>query len=569
MEVYTGTRPGRPRLLLVVNAVLLVAMLALAAWQVHAARGLGPPQRVGDTPLMVRLPHGWRGDARNPHVFMLPVASRSGRLAREFERRIEFEFTRLSAFQSPEQLLRLPQLENLGHVAQVQRARLGQFDAVEVRYVLPVQIGRMRVQGQILARIACLPRGQLIKVVYEPLIDLRPSDEQILDEVCASVRLDDPTLNGTAADYLARAGLVLPLERDWTVVGPDFDAVPGLYVGGSTDQGPAWSIGVLRTWLADGRTPRDLLSDLAIQQWLDWDVAKLIREPQATGGSKLTTIRHPEFGEANTVLPSAWIASQSASQAVLLLVYAGPQDAEAADAIAEKLASAVQFAAPGPFGDLQDAEASGAKLVADLHKSGPVARWGRESVDTTYRRVDRDETVVVRRAAIHRNPSQGYEGSLWRRANRTREEQQSWTLDSRAETYQWQADLSIGPSRFQISEQRAQATGSVRREILIDERERHRFDFTPGPSFVPPPAEDIIKGWVARREAPQAVVEMSSALGPGTHTVWLRHLAPDGQYPRVLVQDDYWPVGSIEAYDDARAQTQYELYPGGEYRRVK
>ncbi len=569
MEVYTGTRPGRPRLLLIVNGALLVAMIGLAWWQVRAARGLGPQRRVGDTPIMVRLPHGWRGDPRNPGVFMLPIASRSGRLAREFERRIEFEFTRLPSFQSPEQLLRLPELENLGQIAQVQRARLGKFDAIEIHYVRPVQIGRRRMHGEILARLACLPRGHLIKVVYEPLIDLRPSDEQILDEVCASVSLDDPTLNGAAADYLSRAGLTLPLERDWQVVGADFDAVPGVYIGGGTDKGPAWSIGVLRTWLAGGRTPRDLLSDLAVQQWLTWDVEQLIREPQAAGATKLTTIRHSGFGEANTTLPSAWIASQSASQAVLLLVYAGPQDAEAADAVAEKLAGAVQFAAPGPFGGLAEAEASGVKLVADLHKSGPVARWGRENVETTYRRGDRDEAVVVRRAAIHREPSQGYEGSLWRRTNRAREEHQSWTLDGQAATYEWQADLSIGPSRFQIREQREQATGSVRREILIDERERHRFDFTPGPSFVPPPAEDIIKGWIARREAPAAVVEMSAALGTGTHTVWLRNLAPDGPYPRVLVQDDYWPVGSIEAYDDARAQTQYELYPGGEYRRVK
>jgi hypothetical protein len=62
---------------------------------------------------------------------------------------------------------------------------------------------------------------------------------------------------------------------------------------------------------------------------------------------------------------------------------------------------------------------------------------------------------------------------------------------------------------------------------------------------------------------------MSTSLGTGTHTVWLRHLAPDGQDLRVLVLDDYYPVGSIEAYNDATAQTQYELYPGGEYRRVK
>jgi hypothetical protein len=578
-EVYTGTRPGRPRLLLIVNAALLAGTAALAWWQVRESRGLGPEQRVHDTPLLVRLPDGWQADPHNPRSFVLPVgARRGGRSAREFERRIEFDFTRLPTFRPLDQLLRLPELENLGQIAQVRRAHLGRCDAIEVHYVLPVQIGRLRVHGEIIARFTCLPRGHLIKVVYEPLIDLRPADEQILDDVCRTLRIDDPTLNGAPADYLARAGLKLPLEPDWQVVGADFEAVAGVFLGGSTDKGPArrsespvatWAIGLLRTWLAAGRTPQDLLSDVAAREWLIWDVQKLIREQRRADGATCTTIRHPEFGAVNVLLPSAWVVSRSASQAVILLVYAGPEDAAQADAAAEKLATELQLEPLQELAELADAQAAGAKLVADLHKSGPVARWGRESAEATYRRVDPAEMVVVRRSAVQRDPAQGYEGSLWRRTDRAREEQQGWTLDGQAAAYKWQADLVYGSSLIHIAEQRARATGAVRREILIDERERQRFDFTPGAAFVPPPAEEIIKGWVARNEAAAAIVEMSSVLGSGTHTAWLRHLAPDGPYPRVLVQEDYWPLGSIEAYDDARAQTQYELYPSAEYRRVK
>ncbi len=569
LEVYTGTRAGRPRLLLVVNATLLAVALGLAGWQVRASRALGAERRVADTPLLVRPPRGWHSDPRNPRSFVLPVAGSSRRAVREFERRIEFEITRLPSFQSPEQLLRLPEWNSLGEIARVRRARLGKYDALELHQVVPVQLGRLRLRGEIITRFTCLPRGHLIRVVYEPLIDLRPADEQILEEVCASLRIDDPTLDGAPEDYLANAGLTLPLDSGWQVVGTDFANAPGIYIGGSTSAGPAWAIGVLRTWLAAGRTPQDLLRDVAAQQWLTWDVDELLHEQQRTDGAGLTTIRHPGFGEVDTVMPSAWVVSQSASQAAILLVFAGPDEATEADRAAERIVSKLGLTPLTEFAGLADAEATGAKLVADLHKNGPAARWGRESAETTYRRVDGSETVVVRRTAVQRDPAQGYEGSLWRRTNRAGEERQGWTLDGRAATYRWQADLLHGSTSIKIAEQRPRAAGDVAREILLDGRKQHHFDFTPGAGFVPPPAEDIVKGWVARKEASAAIVELSSLLGPGAHTVWLRSLAPDGPYPRVFVQLDYWPLGSIEAYDDARAQTQYERYPAAEYRRVK
>jgi hypothetical protein len=568
-EVYTGTRPGRPRLLLIVNAALLLAALGLAGWQVYESHALGPVQRVGDTPLRVRPPRGWRADPRNPGSFVLPVADRGRQPAREFARRIQFEFIRLPAFQAPEQLLHSPALENFGQVAQARRARIGKYDALEALYVMPLQIGRMRLRGQIIVRFTCLPRGQLLKVIYEPLIDLRPSDEQILDAVCQSLHIDDPTLNDTPADYLAHAGLTFPLEPSWQMVGTDFEAVPGVFLGGSSDKGPAWAIGVLRTWLAAERTPQDLLRDVAAQEWLNWDVDRLLREHRRDDGATVATIRHAGFGELNTDLPSAWVVSQSASQTVMLLVYAAPADAARADAVAEQLAGALQIAPLKEFSALADAEATGAKLLADLHKSGPAPRWGRESVETTYRQVAGEGTLVVRRGAVQRDPAQGYEGSVWRRMGRASEERQAWTLDGRALTYKWQADLLAGHAAVQIAEQRTRPEGPVTRRVVLDEQEGHRWNFTPGAAFVPPPAEDIIEGWVARHEAGAALVELSSPLGAGTHTALLRHLPPDGPYTRVLVQQDFWPLGSIEAFDDARAEMQQSIYPDAEYRRIK
>ncbi len=568
-EAYTGTRLGRPRLLLIVNAAVLAGTLGLAWWQTRESRALGAERRLGDTPLVVRPPRGWHADPRDPHSFVLPVADRSRRAVREFERRIQFEFTRLPTFQPLAQILSLPAWTSTGEVVRARRARLGRYDAIEVHQIVPVQVGWRRLRGQIITRFTCLPRGHLIKVVYEPLIDLRPADAQILDEVCQSLRLDDATLNGAPSDYLARAGLTLPLEPDWQVVGSDFEGVPGVYLGGATRDGPAWAIGMLRTWLAAGRTPADLLRDVAAQEWLVWDTEDLIRQEQRADGAMIATIRHPQLGRAGTVMPAVWVVSRAPALAVILFVYAGPEDAQLADGVAERLAAEMRIAPLKELAELAPAEATGAQLAADLRKNGAVARWGRESVETTYRRVDQDETIVVRRGAVQRDPAQGYEGSLWRRAGRNREERQAWFLDAGAATYRWQAEFTDGRTTIQLAEQCLRPAGDVTRVIRVEGQEPRRFTFTPGAAFVPPPAEEIVKGWVARREAASAIVMQSTVLGPASHTAWLRHLPADGPYPRVLVQQDYWPLGSIEAYDDSRAQAHYEQYPDGEYRRIR
>jgi len=568
-EVHTGARPGRPRLLLVIHAVLLAGVLGVAWMQVRAAHGLGPEQRVGDTPLLVRVPHGWRQDPRNPQRFVLMTEGRARQAFREFERRIQVEYVRLPGFQAPDELLRLREPDGSGDVVQVRRTRLGPYDALELHQTVPIAIRQRRLRGEMITRFTCLPRGHLVKVVYEPLVDLRPADIEIMDEVCQSLRIDDPTLAGPPDDYLAAAGLHLPREPGWLVVGADFAEVPGVYVGGSSADGPAWAIGILRTWLADGRKPRDLLLDFAGQKWLALDIDARLEERRRPDGATVAHLRHPAFGEDSEPIPAAWVVAQSPDQAVMLFVHASPAHAAEAEAAAARLASEIRMAPLEAWPALADAEAAGRRLVEDLRKRGPAPRWGRETVELTYRNVQRDETVVVSRSAIQRDPSRGYEGLQWRRIGRSREDRVVWQTDGRAAAYLWQSDFFYGIRAVQITEQRDAADGPVSRRVWIEERERQRWTFTPGDRFVPPPVEPIIAGWVARGEVAAALVEVSSTLGPGTHAELLRRLPADGQFPRVLVQEDFWPLGGVLAFDDGLGETQYEIYPTAEYRRVK
>jgi hypothetical protein len=252
-------------------------------------------------------------------------------------------------------------------------------------------------------------------------------------------------------------------------------------------------------------------------------------------------------------------------------VYAGPAGAAAADEAAQRMADTIDIRACAALPPLAAAQEAGRALAAELAERGPVTRWGRESVRTGYRRRqgNRDETVEVTRSAVRRDPEQGYEGGLVRHSARGQEEVQRWTVDARAGKYESQVDLVYDQGNLSVHEERAQAGSSVLRQVEIEQRGRREWTCQPGPAFVPPPVAGIVEGWVARAQAPAAIVEVSSLLGPGTHTVLLRNLPADGDLPRVLVQEDFWPAGVVEAFDDARAETVYERGPSWEYRRLE
>ncbi len=238
IEVHTGTRPGRARLLLFIAAGTLVGALGLAWWQVRVRRVLGPEQRIADTPLIVRLPKGWIADSGNPQAFVLPVPTPERwlptrtqgwrRAALEFERRIRFDYAQLPRYESTERLLRELDLDP----RQTRPARIGPHDAVEVTEVTPRRFLGRNVEMETIVRFTCLPGGQLIKISYDSLFEMRPADLDILDEVCRTVRLDERALQDQTPRGLRRAGRTPGSTSNGHVddadvsTGPELHAVP-------------------------------------------------------------------------------------------------------------------------------------------------------------------------------------------------------------------------------------------------------------------------------------------------------------------------------------------------------
>ena len=136
MEVYTGTKPGRPARLLITSAGVFVGALALAWIQIHQARALSAPVRIPGTPLLVRAPLNWVQNRDDPSVFDLPARVGLWRRDEEqAERRIRFRYQRLPVFQAPVELLR-----DIGWLKSPEGppepARIGAFEAIQARRVV-------------------------------------------------------------------------------------------------------------------------------------------------------------------------------------------------------------------------------------------------------------------------------------------------------------------------------------------------------------------------------------------------------------------------------------------------
>lgn len=570
-EVYTGARPGRPRLALVLAAAALALTLGLAWQQVRQRSALGPEQRVGDTPLRVRLPAGWQADPEDPQAFILPVREEGWRRQHlRYERRIRLEFERLGWFQPLEDLLRSGSLGDARRVSEARPARLGSYDALELDRFVPVRLGRRTLMRETIVRLTCLPRGQLVTVTYDPLIELRPSDREIVDDICRSLRIEDPTLVGPPDEFLRAAGLRLELDPGWRLVGAEFPEVAGVHVGGSVDGLPAWSIAIFRTWLAASRTPDDLLVDFAADRWLLLDVADRIERFAGADGAAVAALRHPDLGRTGATIQSAWTVKRTETQVAILFVQAGPRHAAAAEEAAARIAQSLRILPLEVFDALPQAEEAGRRLAAKLRERGAVPRWGRGAAQAQYRgrAPGGPFRVRVSREARGRNAERGYEGLMVVQTESRREEITRWTLDGRAEAYEWRADLFRGSVQVSALETRAAADAAVIRELTIGHPPPVRRSFQPGPAFVPPPAESVVEGWVAGGQPPAAVVHYSALLGPATRAVLLRKLPPDGAYPRVLIQEDHWPEGLIEAFDEQHAELQYVAWPGMELERI-
>ncbi|MEW6249547.1 MAG: hypothetical protein AB1716_02790 [Planctomycetota bacterium] len=568
-QVHAGARPGRPRLLLYITAGLLAGMLGLAALQVQRRDLRGDEQRIADTPLFVRPPRGWQLDPQRPNRFVLPADTRGRGPA--LVRHIEFHYERRPAFFSPLELVQATDILQGARVTEARPSMIGRWPALELHTRADYRYRNVTFPRDELIRLTCLPRGQVVRVSYQPLLELRPADIALMDEVCESLRIDDPTLTGRPDEFLSNAGLKFPREADWHVIGPDFAEVPAVFVGGAIDRVPAWAIGIYRTCLAANRTPRDLLLDFAGERWRlpPSSIAELIEEEKRADGAAVASVRLPGAMPGGEVA-AAWVVAHAPTEAAILFVWhaSNPQATAQALGAAAHIAGELQITAIPSIPSVETAMAAGAQLAADLRQGGRP-RWGRERVQSRYRAAGRNDVIYTTRTAVDRDPAKGHSGQVTRERPEQTVYRLTWNVDGQGATYDWASDALLPDRReLRIRERRADPDGTVTRQAALEGDRPRNWALKPGPSFVPRPLLSVVQAWVARGEPPVALITTTADFSPGLHAELLRQLPPDGPYPRVLVQADYSPEGVIIAFDDARGEEEYWQTPTNTYRRV-
>lgn len=572
-EVYTGHKPGRPLLLLIVSVAALTGTLGAAWLQVQNRRALGPEVRIDGTPLIVRAPRGWVRERDDPSSFVLPAQYTAwGRELLVAKRELRFRYNRLAAFRSPAYGI-AAQIGGRLDPNRLTPARIGPFDGLQ--YVLPGQQRRnARLSGDVIIRCACSPRGDQITVLYLPLTELTHADLGLLDDVCAAVRLDDPAIRPRAADALHQAGLAFSLPSSWTVSGPDVPDVAGLHLGGAVDGEPAWALDVLRTVLAYSRTPRELLLDFALTEWnLAEDELRIVETGRADG-AEITTI-HPAREESLPIPVAAALLHRGATAALIAARGAEPRFAAEMNEALRRFAAGAELTPTAALPDVEQAIAAGGRLAARLTGPGVFSgAWGMLPEQHVYLvEGGADEGVfAIGRAARNRRPQEGYFGYMVQ-LSRDMRVVLTWRQEADGVTYEWERSAPDGPgpsaAEVRLRETRRAAESSVTRTRRLGRntaRSTHEF----GPAFVGLPAEELAESWVAAQTEPReaCLIQVSGTRTSGLHTRWLRPLAADENgRRRVLLQDDFDVAPAVLVFD-ADGLLDSVVQPGWRARRI-
>ncbi len=333
-KVYTGTKAGRPTVLLLLTAVTLLGALGLAWTQVRGALALADEVAIAGTPLTVRPPKGWVQDPRNPYVFGKWVRKRVwGREVWAAERKLEFGCN--------DHFAQLTRLFQAAAASPGQPARVGGFDGVQFL----LEWRGLQSTGQTIYRWASIPRGDQISIEYTPLAEVSHGDLDLLDAVCEAVRLRGPDAPRPPQQTLAHVGVSFPIAADWQVIGPDHRNGPGLWVQELEGNRPVWAVGVYRRHLRRGSEPGELLVAESRQ------LPSRFSRPQRAfrdDGTYVAVTRNLGPARAGNVIASMWVVAKSAVETAIIYVLADPRHAEAANSTATELAGTIQFVAEYP-----------------------------------------------------------------------------------------------------------------------------------------------------------------------------------------------------------------------------
>ncbi|MCG3126233.1 MAG: hypothetical protein CHACPFDD_01063 [Phycisphaerae bacterium] len=566
-EVHSGSRPVRPSAAVVASAAALALTLCLAWLQTRQSLALGAPVRIAGTDLVVRPPAGWVQHPNQPGTFLLTRGDRDGQPVGKPERRISFIGGRNHVYFSPADLLTRDQPSPL----QPEPATIAGLPGVEVRRLVWREFRGWRYAHETIIRMACSPRGDFVRVDYEPLTEPTQGDLELLRAVSAAVRIDTPGATLSASDALAAAGIQLKTDPKWRFAAADFPDVQGCYLADLDPQQP-YGIAILRTWLAPGRSPADLVIDFAAERWERLIDPQQVRQRQRADGAAVAAA---EVDDDDAAVFAAQCVAAAPHQAVMLFLAAPPRARPAARAALEQLADNLQFAPTSRDLDLSAALAAGAELAEHVRREGIAGCWTNPQSSAFHLAWSNLSAAPVAGFATARKAvADGFDGvSAFSMHDRI--ERETWHVARDMVAFSRVIDGTLGDAPaipIRIEDDRAAGSSRIQRVVTLQRRRdgaprEQKRAITPGNTFISPPSEPIAEARAARTGRSPCVVECLSRYGPATHTRLLRSLpaaptparrtdepaasSPGGrELPRVLVQYDFNPAGTVLAIDE-------------------
>jgi hypothetical protein len=348
-EVYSGHKPGRKNLAVLLSGGVLIAALSMAWLQARSRLTLGDPVQISGAKLWVRPPKGWVED--EPGTFVL--ISKDGR-RESINRRVHISAGRERMFESPYPTSnpRVTRVDPIGGLFALEQ------ELTDSRRVLTSHGPREYTQT-IIIRKAVSPRGDFILVEYEPLSVASAGDHLLLDAICAEIRFDEPALNVNPDQALRDAGVEFPLDSDWHVAAPGKNEPSGLYIGPAAGGKSFWSLGVFRTRLDSDDLKKELERFVGRRGVrLAPSFLEYLPPIRSDGVDAVGVL----YGGQKSFTRSFWMASAGETQSVLIIAFATPDSVDDANRAAQRVAETIRFTSGAPV-----TAASLAELVRQLH----------------------------------------------------------------------------------------------------------------------------------------------------------------------------------------------------------
>lgn len=553
IEVHSGSRPGQPVRLLTLVGVALVGALCAAFSQVQASRRLGPEVHIPGTPVSVRPPEDWVPDPHLPGSFFREARITGwGGEQTVPERRVTIGY-----FRSSTPVTARDVLEKLGWPADARPARIGPLDGVQARIFKEGVLRGHRYTRELVLRVATTPRGDVISVRYEPLMELSLADYALLDDICRSIRIHDAGLLRDRDVLLREMGLALPEAREWRWFGGT-ETSPGVHGQRILNGAAQEAISVHRTWTQPSRSGADLVKDLVSEAWELSDLPEPTTRSRPDGMKIAGLVRPPELSSG---LAAAWVAWQD-ERAVAVLVY-GADGSAAGMASVSGLLDKIGLEPHALDQGLAQAREAGARLAERVLSTAERARhWG-DAVTGYYVTVDEDNPSVWidRVTAVDDDSQLGFRGDGWY-FYEDKLSRIAWGVGA-GERYWFEWDGFRRRPPALATHLRDEHSG----QSLISHREVGPDVVTNAPppppaGFVSQPLEELAEFAVAHGDPPVALIWCRSHWAPGYHSRLLRHLPPDEDgHLRVQILLDHQPPGGVRAFTPDRRLV-YEEWAG-------